>query len=207
MPVASEKPGGDFKLCPAGMHQARCIQIIDLGTQHDSFEGKPKIIHKVRIGWELPNEKAIFDEERGEEPFIVSAEYTLSLGSKANLRHDLESWRGKAFTAEELKGFDLKVLIGKACLLNVIHQPSKADPKKIYARVSAVTPVPKGTHVPKATLPKLVYEITDGTGGCFGDLPEWIQNKIKLSDEFRGDAHQPSEERPPDGADEDDIPF
>ena len=52
----------------------------------------------------IPDEKAIFDEEKGLQPFVLSKGHTLSLYEKANLRHNLESWRGKQFTAEEWPG-------------------------------------------------------------------------------------------------------
>ena len=38
----------------------------------------------------------------------ISATYTLSLGERSNLRKMLESWRSRAFTPEELQGFDLE---------------------------------------------------------------------------------------------------
>src|SRR4029077_1201343 len=152
MPVASDKGAGSFQLPPAGAHPARCIHVIDEGTQRDEFKGKPKLIRKVRINWELPNEKAIFDEDRGEESFMVGAEYTLSLNVRANLRQVLESWRGKDFSEEELKGFDMKVLLGKACLVNVVHRKSTRNPGRTYAQVTSVVPLPKGMSCPKPSL-------------------------------------------------------
>jgi len=192
MPIATETGGGELQLPPTGAHVARCVQVIDLGTQKDTYMGKPKIIRKVRIGWELPNEKAIFNEERGEEPFMCGADYTLSLNERANLRHILESWRGKEFSAEELKGFDLKVLVGKACMVTILHKKSASN--KNYAVVTTVTPVPKGMEVPKATLPKLSYDIEMGKNHVFDQLPEWIQNKIKTSEEFNSEFAGPPKE-------------
>lgn len=204
MPVATETGGGELQLPPPGTHVARCIQVIDLGTQRDTFKGKPKIIRKVRLNWELPEEKAVFDEARGEEPFMVGAEYTLSLNERANLRHMLESWRGKEMTEEELKGFDLKVLLGKAAMLNVIHKTSAN--KRNYAVVQTVTPLMKGVKAPKASLPQLCYDIEMGRNQVFDQLPGWIQEKIKLSDEFTGGKAPPnSPEAPSD--DDDEIPF
>lgn len=204
MPTATETGGGEIQLPPIGSHPARCVHIIDLGTQKDSFEGKPKIIRKVRINWELPLEKAIFVEERGEEPFMCGADYTLSLNQRANLRHMLESWRGREFTADELKGFNLEVLLGKSCLVNIIHKTSAQ--KRNYAVVATVTPLPKGMQCPKASLPKLNYDIEMGKNIVFDQLPEWIQKKILASQEFES-GPAPAESGNHEGVDEDEIPF
>lgn len=208
MPIAKETGGGEIQLPPAGAHIARCCQVIDLGTQHDEYMGKPKIMRKVRIAWELPLEKAVFSDERGEEPFMCSAEYTLSLSERANLRHMLESWRGKEFTAKELEGFDLDVLVGKPCMVNIVHKTSKS--KRQYAQVTSVTPLPKGTTCPKATLETAVYDVEDGPNEVFKKLPDWIREKIMASDEAKGGT---GEDDPGSAAaaaeqpDEDDVPF
>jgi hypothetical protein len=200
--TASDRGGGDYQIPPEGNHVARCVRVIDLGTQRDSYMGKPKIMHKAMVAWELPDEKAVFDEERGEEPFLVSKEYTVSLGERANLRHDLEAWRGKQFTEAELKAFDISKLIGAACMVNVVHRTSKNN--RNYASITAVTPLPKGVKkadVPKQTLPSLSYQIEDGNNEVFKALPEWIQKKIMESEEWT------TELAPADSGGEGDEPF
>ncbi len=103
----SDKGGGDFEPPPAGTHVARCVQVIDVGTQHwTSAQYGPKSGRKIRLTWELSNETKVFDETKGEQPIFVSAEYTASLNEKSNLRKVLTSWRGKPFSDEELQGFD-----------------------------------------------------------------------------------------------------
>jgi hypothetical protein len=186
--------------------------VIDLGTQREEYMGKPKLTRKVRIAWELPNEKAVFDEERGEESFICGQEYTLSLGERANLRHMLESWRGRDFTEEELKGFDLNVLLKKSCMVNILHKKSRNQ--RTYSQVASVTPLPKGMTCPKVSLDTLVYDIADGENEVFEQIPEWLQEKIKNSEEWNMDADGPTEppdlaapgSQPPDD-DDDEIPF
>lgn len=186
----SEKSGTSRPLTPAGTHLARCYQLIDLGTQDEEYMGKPKVQAKVRIGWELPNEQAVFVEEKGPQPFAIWKEYTASLGDKANLRHDLEAWRGRPFTEAELKGFDLKNIVGKACLVTVMHQRSR-DGKKTYDKVANVSALPKDPAtqkpiaVPAAINAPVIYDIEDGRNNVFNDLPDWLQEKIAGSHEFR----------------------
>ena len=74
-------------------------------------------------------------------PFAIFKNYTLSWSEKANLRLDLQSWRGKPFTQEEMQRFDLKNVLGAWCMLNIIERPGKND-NKMYTNVDGVTPVP-----------------------------------------------------------------
>lgn len=164
--------------CPVGNHVARCIGVIDLGTQSKEYQGKKTTSRQVRITWELPEEKKVFREENGEQPYLLSKDYTQSLSQKARLKSDLESWRGRGFTDEELQGFDIKNLIGKSCLLNVIHND------KGYANIAAIAPVPKGTTVPAQINPSQYFDLNEYNQEVFESLPEFIQDKIKLSPEY-----------------------
>jgi hypothetical protein len=109
--IASDKGGSDFEPIPAGSHQAVCYGVVDLGTQ---MSNNPQFAdaRKVCILWELPQERGKFKDKEDQSkmvdrPRAISAVYTLSLGTKANLRKVLESWRAKQFTEDELKGFDI----------------------------------------------------------------------------------------------------
>ena len=115
----AKSSGGEFQQCPAGTHVARCIKLIDLGTQHGEYQGKPTRREQIVVQWEVPGET--IDTESGPQPMIVSKFYTNSLGEKANLRGDLETWRGLQFTPDELAGFDLMKILNAPALINVIH--------------------------------------------------------------------------------------
>ena len=116
--IISDNGGTSFEQPPTGSHAARCISIIDLGTQRSTYEGEVQIKHQVIVRWELANELLTIGDFAG-KPFTVSKFYTASLHEKAGLRKDLASWRGRDFTAEELKGFDMKSILGKPCMLSV----------------------------------------------------------------------------------------
>lgn len=196
--IASEGESKPKQLAPPGSHPARCVQVIDLGTQSTPFGES----HKIRISWELPTEKAVFDEKKGEQPFLLSKDYTLSLYEKANLRHDLEAWRGKSFTEDQLAGFDITTLLGVACLLTVIHKASSNG--KTYANVSAVSGLPKGMTVPAQINPSIQYNIAEGRSDTFNAFPDWLKKKIEGSFVFaeNGGAAQEDKDR-----DWDSVPF
>lgn len=131
-----------FAPCPAGVHQAVCVDVVDMGLLEVTWNGQTKKQHKVRIVWQV---EELMDDGK---PFIVQKRYTASLHEKSKLRPELESWRGKAFTEDELREFDLEKLIAANCLLNVAHVQKDG---KTYANVTAVMPLKKGMEKLTAT--------------------------------------------------------
>jgi len=142
------KAGDSFEKFPlpeAGTVQAVCCGVWDLGMQESTYNGETKIRHKVVIAWEL---NQLIDSPESEfhgKPYMTSKTYTLSLFENAALKKDLESWRGKAFTTDELKaGVELERLYGVNCLLGISHD-EKAG--KTYANVSSILPLMKGIEI------------------------------------------------------------
>jgi hypothetical protein len=184
MPKATNK-GGDFIPIPAGIHHGICYAVIDLGTQPSQMYAPSR---KVLLVWELPHERADFKDDKTGQiksmPRVISKEYTLSTGTKSNLRKELESWRGRPFTTEEAQCFEVGVLAGKNCQLNVAHRPSK-DGSKTYANVISIVPLGKGQASQKAENEIMVWDLpTDGPINFPPNMPEWIQTKIKGSEEY-----------------------
>lgn len=180
--------------------------VVDLGTQEETYMGKPiKPVHKVRIGFELPTEKHVFFEEKGEEPFTLSKKYTVSLGEKANLKKELESWRGKPFSAEELKGFEIAKLLGAPVTLTVIHKTKKDG--GITAVISALNPLmaQMKSQMPPAINKPILYTIEQGKDAVYQSLPEWIQEEINGAFELNSKPATQGGDATPD--DEDTVPF
>lgn len=140
MAIVAKAGSGAFVPAPSGTQVGVCVDVIDNGLiRNDKFkneDGTDKWQHKITIVWES-SEKM----ESG-KPFLVQKRYTLSLGEKATLRADLESWRGKPFTQDELDGFDVEAVIGVSALLNVVH---KAGSKGgTFANIASVSPLVRG---------------------------------------------------------------
>ena len=205
---------------PAGSHVARCIKIIHFGTAMESNHlGERVQRNTVRLTWEIPGEMRTFDEEQGPQPMSISKDYTLSLHEKANLRADLEGWRGQGFTPDELEGFDILNVQGQPCMLSIIHVPSKKT-GNIYARIVGVSRLPKDTVCPENINPLFVWDYDQNYDeGVLANLHEWFQEKIKASDEYKAKVNPVDEEGidvpkapmpglddvPPEG--HDDLPF
>jgi hypothetical protein len=148
---------------PTGAIPGVCTNVYDLGMQPGYEEGT--FAHKIVISWELAEVMKEPGEFQGKR-FVVSQTFTASLNEKANLRKVLESWRGRGFTAEELKGFDIEKVIGVPCLLNIVPK-AKAD-GTVVAAIAAVMPLPKGIEVMVPELPR-------------DHVPKWIQKLLGAS--------------------------
>jgi len=199
MTLVATDTGTTFTPPPAGTHLAYCCQVIDLGTQHSKFYDKFR--KRCLIGWELPNEMGDDDT-----PLLVWREYTVSLGENATLRAHLQSWRGREFTEEELKGFHLKKILGVPCMINITHRTNDG---KTYGDVAAVMALPKGQNLPPAYHKTLLFEIENWDDEVFKTFGEKLQKKIMDSSEGKAKHGAPAASGA--GAHtplaEDDIPF
>jgi hypothetical protein len=177
MSLTAKESGSTFQKVAPGAYPARCFRLIDIGTQRGEWAGKPTVRHQCIISWELPNELIETGEYAG-KPYSVSKFYTISLNEKANLRKDLESWRGREFTKEELDGFDLKNILGKPCMVSVIHEKDKV-------KVSGVMAMPKGLKLPEQINPSFWFDISDFDFEKFEALSDGIKAMIQKSDEYK----------------------
>jgi len=180
--ITATNEGGGFATLEAGTYPARCYKMVHIGTVLEEFQGQKKILNKVQITWELPTELNEFKQGEGKKPYVLSKEFTLSLHEKSTLRAFLKAWRGKDFTEDEAKSFDITKLLGVACMVSVGHKESKG---KTYAEINAVSPVMKGFEVPKQVNPTFELNYDNFTLEAFNTLPEFIRKKMESSNEFK----------------------
>ena len=184
-----EDKGGNFERCPSGMHLARCYRIVDLGTQKSEYMGQVKYLHKIMLGWEIHgmHDDGTPIKMQDGRPFGIFKNYTLSWSEKANLRLDLQSWRGKPFTQEEMRKFDLKNVLGAWCMLNIIERPGKSD-GKMYTNVDGVTPVPamiKQNGLPTAVNKNELFKIDEPDMAMYNGFSDNLKAKIASSPEWQ----------------------
>ena len=176
----SEK-SSSFPSVSVGVHKARCIKVIDLGTQKNEFEGNITWKRQALVIWEVPEQTS-----ETSEPLTISKFYTLSLHEKSNLGIDLTSWRGRPFSETEKKGFDISKLIGHTCLLNVI-QGNKNN------KIGSIMPLPKGDKIAEQYHTGVVFDLEKyqkGQKEIFNQLSEGIRNIILRSKELEGLEHK-----------------
>lgn len=175
----------------AGQHPARCINVIHIGTVPTNFKNDDNTVKyqdKVRLQWELVDEKRVFKEGEAEEPIVRGKEYTLSLNEKSTLRRDLKSWRGKDFSDDELTGFELEDLLGVECFVNIVHETGK-EPGEVYFNVDSVMKPVKGSQISKSANEPIMFDYTDNFDNL-EKLPAWIQEKCKKSNEYKAKVEQ-----------------
>lgn len=202
--VKAPKNEGGFPPIEAGSYRAICYGLIVEGTFFNPVYEKTS--KKVRIMWELPDERITVDGE--DKPRAISAEYNLSLHEKSALYSMLIGWRGRDFTPEELEGFDLVNIVKAPCLISTTIGTNPKTGKE-YANVSAVGRLPKGMIVPKDTEnPVVIFDITnrDCPLEDMEKLPEWIQNRIKDSVEYK-ERTDPSVDEYAVVSNDEDLPF
>ena len=199
--IASDSGGGNFKRVPAGAHVGRCFSLIDLGTQLSSGQYGEKLQHKIQIKWELFGE-----DEQGAplvsddgSPMTISKSYTLSLSDKASLRKDLASWRGRDFTEEEAKAFDVTKLLGAYCMVNVTTSENNG---KTYTNVAGLTPLPSAlkNSKPNPVHENVIFNLDDPDWTLFDSFHDKLKEAIKRSPEYAkasGTMTETSEEEIP----------
>jgi len=168
-----------FELPPAGPQAARCIRLIDLGSQPTEYQGEVRNSRKVLLTWRL-------SERRSDgEVFTVSRRFTASLHEKSALRAFLKAWRGRDFTPDELAAFDLRKLLGAPALLNLAQSQRNG---RDYVDIVSVSPIPKGMQAPPplGDSEGVLFDISDRTTHHhLQDLSERLQEQIKDSPEWR----------------------
>lgn len=155
-----------------GVYTGVASALIDLGLQENSMYKKTQ--RKVIIIWNIVGETITVKDE--ELPRVISKEYTMSLGEKSTLRKDLEAWRGKVFSADELEGFDLRNIINTACQLQINAQEKNG---RTYTNIAAIMAIPKGTKIDTVDDTYIFDTYEPESWNNYDKIPNWIKEKIK----------------------------
>lgn len=181
---------------------ARCYSVIHLGHVPSVYKGTESKPDKVYITWELPKHLAQFNKDKGNEPFVVGLELTLSTKDNSNFAKLIAQWRNKPLTAdEETQGFDPSKMLGKTCLLAFTHKLKKDYVGKSITKVTnentamafnAIMQKPKEMECPEVMNPYFIWDwevIIDGKEKFdvekFKKIPKFLQTKMMTSDEFK----------------------
>jgi len=196
--------GGDYEAVPKGTHNAVCYRLIDAGTREEQFKDEdPKKRHVIFIQWELPELK--LDDGR---PMSIMKQYTLSLNENSTLHKDLKMWRGKSFSDEELRGFDLTNVLGVNCELEVGHTANgRAKVMSVFKPTGGFKKMK--THNPLTAFDLDVYcaefsgdstPETKAMCDIYEELPNFMKEMIDNSFEMRAAMAKGERKRIADGA-------
>ncbi len=189
----------EFELPTPTLHTAVCYKMVDLGTRPGPYGDK----REVMIFWELADQK--MSDGR---PFMQSAFYPQTLAEGSKLREDLEAWRGRAFTTEELAGFDPRTILGKPCQLILAKKKKKKPEDKDKIIVKSVLAFTAGVPAPTLVNKTLFFSFEKFDKDIFDSLSVGIKRMVMESHEYaRIMAGQPPTPPAEKKAVTDDIPF
>lgn len=155
-----------------GTYAGVCIGVVDLGEQYN--ERFKKVQNTVSLTFEIAGETV--ERGNGPEPRWLSREYTKTLGEKANLTRDLQKLLGEG----DLDGFDLRALLGRACLLSV--QCRERPDGARFNRVEGLMALPKGMPAPVPASETFLFDMDDpATHAILPALPQFLREKVERS--------------------------
>jgi len=172
-----------------GEYGAVLFQIIQIGSQKFSKDGKEWYSPQIMIGFELP--ELTYDTKDGPVTQIRSSTYFLSLNESRNgqigLREIVDGLRnGVQWTEEELEKFDIAQYMGRPCMLAISGVESKG---KVYSNITGVSAVDQiegaklMLNAKRTQVFVTVDDFSDET--VLSSLPNWIQDKIRSSQEYQ----------------------
>lgn len=190
IPVAQSTPS---KQIENGSYTARIVHIIDLGTQKLEWQGQVKYQRQVRIVFETPDDKTVFSQEKGEQPYLLNKTVTFSI-SKPDTSVDKQSKLTLIVKAVlgKTESVNIYDLLGKLCMIQTeISQ-------KGYAEITGFSQLPKQLSKIAEAIPTInahkalwlgneqdsVGEFNDEEKTTFDSLPDFIKQKIIASPEY-----------------------
>ena len=169
-----------------GSYLARCVGVVDLGEQEVEYKGKTRYSDKVKLIFELPTERITIDGEN--LPRQLSRNFTFSVSKKGSLRQFISAWLSRSFTDGEFSEFDLFSLLRHPALLSVVHSEDGQ-----YANIAGAMAVPRGMDVPTAQSDLIRFDTQEWDDSAFDALPEYLQEQLKRSTQYRN-MHLPDQE-------------
>lgn len=191
--VPKGAPKKQQPIVKAGAYIGKCYSIIQLGTHEKDFQGTKTMTKLIHLSFELPTEKAIFDQAKGEQPMAVFQEFTLSVNeTKSNFAKFLKSWRGMVSLPAKV---NVREWLDKPCIINIVHQKGKqavlplgesiyGDGMMVYPKISSVSPLMAGQVCPATINPVAFIEFSNLDIPTFMSIPKWIREKIRKSQEW-----------------------
>ena len=203
MSLTLKQGDNDFEKLEKGIYHATCFRMVDLGTQDNTYKGETNKKMKVQIDFEITE---ALDPDNSEvkmadgRPFGVGKEYTASLFESANLRKDLESWRGKSFTQEELDSLELTDFLGCTVKIEVgLTGPRPDGSGGGNPKIIRLSEPRNGTEQVATVNPQVAFDMSvycdefNGNSNAnskamcdvFDEVPAYLQKKVEESYEYR----------------------
>src|SRR6266566_718915 len=199
--ITAKDAGGGFTPHSEGQFAMVCTDVVDLGTNVETFPGQePKEVAKIALVF-ASGERQLEEGSGNDKGLtLVTTEMTNSINEKANLRKFLEDWRGRSYTPEQVQqGLPLNKLHGKFVLVSIEHVLTRKNRK--FAQIKSVAPLPAQIPPPDAKAILAEYERPK----FLTDRKAQYAEALKKHRGANGD--EPPEPEYPGEDESDDIPF
>jgi hypothetical protein len=131
---------------PKKPQTAVCVGVIDVGEAYgiqpdqdgirwvpSTNPAHPEAKQKVRFIFESSE---LMEDSR---PFRLSRQFNVTMSDQGFLKPFLDGWGVELVRTDA--GIDLEAsCVGKCAMVNVVHEPDKRDPEKLWANISTVMP-------------------------------------------------------------------
>lgn len=183
---AGSSGGGSTKARPlakAGVQAARVIHVVDLGIQERSFAGETKPpVRQIFVNFELVNENHKDDEGKDFRLNLSAKRMNFLKDEKATIVKFLSS-----IDPDGSCGGDMSKLVGRACLVTVVHNKKEKDGKAVtYANLGGVSLPPEGFEIKPLAGKPVVFEFDNPTKEALIELPKFLHNILKQSLKYAG---------------------
>jgi hypothetical protein len=161
-----------------GTYAGICVASYYIGEQETQYNGKTRYVRQVLCTFEFPTEIIEIDGEQ--KPRQLSRTFTASVSKKGSLRKLVSSLMGRSYSDDEFREFDTNSLLGRSALFEIQLNESKE-----YANIAGCMSLPKGMPQPTTASELLTFDVEEWNDEQFGKLPEWVQERIKKSTEYK----------------------
>lgn len=174
--MAKYSVGFEKNLAPEGVHDARIVRFIELGSVETDYGKK----FKCQVSFELVDET--FENQDGEEvPYVVHRTYNRSLTKRSDMGKDLRAAGLDCDSDDDDYEVEMDDLLNMPCMVEITHTEDGQ-----YANMTKVLKMKKGHKVAKCQteLASLYLTEDDFDQEVFDSLPEFLQDQITESDEY-----------------------
>lgn len=156
--IIEECSSSDRAICPAGIHNAVCVLVHNLGKQpslNTEWPARQKMVLMFETG------DLIDSGTLSGQPYRMSKIMTASLNERATLRQWLISWYGTdpIQSVNGKRRFDVAQLVGKPATITVVHDGFNGETRP---KIVAIAP-------PMPGQPALMAKMNPS------EIPDWIR--------------------------------
>ena len=179
-----------YKTIAEGEYSAVIVDLTDLGNVK-TLDG---VFHKCRLILQVDDPRT----ECRENP-TVRRDFVLSNAPNSRLVQFIQALFDRELSKEERLEFDVESLVGTACKVQIVHNPDKEDPDRVWANIDKVRGYPADLR-PMRVTPYVREKDRNGKGKQLVSQPRKTSAEIAAEEkrlaDFLNDDDMPTPNPP-----------